>query len=416
MNIIILGAGLQGVTTGYVLASRGHSVTLIERGSEAASECSFANGGQLSYSHAEPWANPTSLKKLPSWILKEDSPLIFRPRADIDMITWGLKFLRQCTQAKADQNTITMLRLGLYSREKMTEIRTTTNIEFDFADKGILHVFKHQKDFQAAQRQADFQAQFGCHEAVLTREEVLTTEPALEHYERPIIGGMLAAIDEMGDPYKFCNALASYAEEHYDFKTEYNTNIESLIEENGEIKGVKTDHGTIEGDAYLLAAGAYAPILAKPLGLKLPIYPMKGYSITVEANAYAPHISLTDGSHKIVYSRLGNRVRVAGTAEFAGYNTDILESRIKPIMRAAQRMMPKVDWNNNLTKWACLRPSTPDGPPILGGTPIDNLYLNTGHGTLGWTQAAGSAFLVADSIEGKETQIKTDGMTIKGRI
>lgn len=413
MNIIVLGAGLLGVSTAYELAKRGASVTVIDRKPLSGAETSFANGGQLSYSHAEPWANPTVIPNLPKFIFDPNSPLVLRPRADWAMTKWGLSFLRNCTNARAMANCVTMLRLGFYSKEKLAELRADTNIDFDFWAKGVVHVFGDNKSFDHAKHHAEFQEKFGCKERVLTTEEVFELEPALRHTKRKIIGGMHAFLDESGDAHKFCNALSAHITERFGVKFVYNVNIESLRMENGRIAAVKTSEGEMSADGYVVAMGSYSPLLLGPIGINLPIYPMKGYSITLEANEYTPSTSITDGTFKIVYSRLGNRLRVAGTAEFAGHNQDINEKRIKPIIKAASGLLPKENWSGEISRWACIRPSTPDGPPIIGKTAITNLFLNTGHGTLGWTQATGSAVLLADIIENKTPAIFTAGLTME---
>lgn len=413
MKILILGSGLLGVTTAYELGKRGHEVTVLERQAVSGAETSYANGGQLSYSHAEPWANPSVLPKLPSWLTRSDSPLVFRLRADSDMIKWGLKFLRNCTPARAQANCINTLRLGLYSRDKMEALRKDTALDFDFAKHGILHIFSSQKDLDHAKRQVDFQAKFGGEERMLTRQECLAMEPSLAYTSRTLIGGIHAHMDESGDAHLFCNALGKVASERYGVKFRYGIHIQELKAENDGIVAVTTDHGDISADAYVLALGSYSPLYLKPLGIDVPIYPMKGYSITLEANDACPTTSLTDGTYKVVYSRLGSRMRVAGTAEFAGYDTSINEKRIDPIVRAARELFPKANWNQEIKTWACLRPSTPDGPPILGPTPYRNLFLNTGHGTLGWTQAAGSATIVADFMERKPPAIMMHGLTLQ---
>lgn len=412
MKVLVLGSGLLGVTTAYALGKRGFDVTVIDRQPESARECSHANGGQLSYSHAEPWASPAVLPKLPKWLVDPESPLVFRLRADWQMVRWGIKFLKNCTAARANENCVALLRLGLYSRRKMNELRSETGIAFDYSSQGILHIYGSDKDFDAAKQQNAFQAKFGSDQRELSREETLNLEPALAHTKRSIIGGIHSFMDESGDPYLYCNALAKFCSERYGAKFQYGVNVQSLIEEGGRIVGVNTDQGDISADQYVMSLGSYSPIFLRDIGIDVPIYPMKGYSITLPANEFCPRISLTDGTHKIVFSRLGNRLRVAGTAEFAGYNDKINERRIKPIVSAASKLFPKADWNQDISKWACLRPSTPDGPPLLGYTPYENLYLNTGHGTLGWTQAAGSAAIVADIIEGKQPEILMQGLTI----
>jgi D-amino-acid dehydrogenase len=411
MKVLILGSGLLGVTTAYELGKRGFEVTVIDRQPESARECSHANGAQLSYSHAEPWASPSVLPKLPKWILDPESPLVFHPRADWQMIRWGMAFLRNCTTHRANINCTTLLRLGLYSKEKMQVLRSDTGIAFDFSAKGILHIYGTEKDFDAAKKQNAFQAKFGGEQRELTADQCLSLEPSLMHTSRTIVGGMHAHTDECGDAYLYCNALAKVATERYGVSFEYGTTVREIHTRGESVISVSTDQGTIAADAYVVALGSYSPLFLRLIGINLPIYPMKGYSVTLPANEFSPQLSVTDGSYKVVYSRLGDRLRIAGTAEFAGYNDTINKKRIAPILRAAQTLFPKAEWDAKVSEWACLRPSTPDGPPILGPTRYHNLFLNTGHGTLGWTQAAGSAALVADAIEKKPPEILMQGLT-----
>lgn len=405
MKIVICGAGVLGITSAYVLASRGHDVEVIERNAAPAMETSYANGGQLSYNHAEPWANPTALKKLPKWLIHEDSPLIFRPRADVAMFIWGIKFLLNCEKGRSRENCIKMLRLGLYSRKKFADIRKETNIAFDWQDRGILHIFSDEKDFSLAAKQAEFQCQFGGDEKIITTREALALEPALAHVEQSLVGAIHAHLDESGDPKKYCDQLAAYMEKNMRVKCHYNTTITELQYNQDRIEKVVTNKESFSGDAYVVALSSYSPLLLKKLGIRIPVYPMKGYSITVPASKHSPKISITDGSHKIVFSELGDRLRVSGTAEFAGYDDRIVQSRIAPIVKTARRTFPDVDWESERTEWACLRPSTPSGIPCIGHTKIRNLFLNTGHGTLGWTHAAGSAYLLADIMDGRPAEI-----------
>ena len=412
MHIIILGSGLLGVTSAYQLAKRGFTVTVIDRQASCGAETSFANGGQLSYSHSEPWANPTVIPDLPRLILNPAAPLVLRPRADWQMTKWGLQFLRNCTAGRANVNSVNILRLGLYSREKMAELMADTKVEFDFSAKGILHVFGSEKSFDHAKHHMEFQARFGADEKILSPEDIIALEPTLQHTTRKLVGGIHSFRDESGDAYLFCNNLMKHCSETYGVKFLCNTTIQSLKHEQGRITAVATDQGDMTADGYVMAMGSYSPLLLRPLGIDVPIYPMKGYSITLPANDACPQLSLTDGTYKIVYSRLGDRLRIAGTAEFAGHNHSIREKRITPIIRAARSLIPGANWDGPIERWACLRPSTPDGPPIIGKTPYFNLFLNTGHGTLGWTQAAGSAHLLADIMQNKPPEIITAGLTL----
>jgi len=409
----VLGSGVLGVTAAYVLAARGHTVEVLERGPVSGGECSFANGGQLSYNSAEPWATPGVLKKLPRWLFHSDSPLIVRPRLDVDMLRWGLKFLRNCTPARAEANTMTLLRLGLYSRLKMAEIMTQTAIVFDYAPLGTLHVFGDEKSLRHAQKQFEFQQTFGGTHRVLTHHEVLELEPTLADTPRTIAGGIHALSDAQGDAYNYCVNLAEYCAAKLGVQFHYNTAINALETDGNRITAALTSKGAFHADAYVMALGAYSTPMLRPLGIHLPIYPMKGYSVTLPFNANSPAITVMDTDHKIVATKLGNHLRIAGTAEFAGYNHTIVPGRVKPIIAAAESLFPRAAWSAEKTDWACLRPSTPDGPPILGHTSLQNLFLNTGHGTLGWTQAAGSAYLVADIIEQRAPEIITQGLTLE---
>lgn len=413
MKILVLGSGVIGVTTAYMLAVRGHEVEVIDRQEASARETSFANGGQLSYSHAEPWANPGTLPKVVRWMFKKDAPLVLRPRADIPMILWGCKFLAQCSAHHTHNNSVNLLRLGLYSKKKMEQLRSITHLDFHFRNDGILHIFSSEKEYAAAIKQSEFQAKFGCKEDSVSREQCLKMEPALEHAGRTIIGGIHAPLDESGDIHVFTQKLAELCTREFNTVFHYNTRITALQEKAGRITSVVTDKGTFTADAYVVALGSHSPVFLKNVGIKVPVYPMKGYSVTLPANNYSPTISLTDGENKIVYSRLGNKMRVAGTAEFAGYNDTVVDYRVGAIKRAIQGLFPKAYTEENVTDWACLRPQTPDGPPIIGKTPIQNLYLNTGHGTLGWTQGAGSAALLADIMEDKTPEISLTGLSLE---
>lgn len=413
MNILVLGGGLLGVSSAYALARQGHQVTVLDRKATCGAETSFANGGQLSYSHAEPWANPTVFPNIPKWLIDPSAPLVLRPRADKEMMKWIGSFLRNCTPGRAHENTVTMLRLGLYSRSEFAKLRDDTKIEFDFAQTGILHIFGKEKDFDHAKHHAEFQSRFGCEERVLSRDEVYALEPTLQHSERTIIGGMHAFLDESGDAYKFCNALAAHITQRYGVKFLCGVTMKKLLREGSRVVGVSTDQGDMTADAYVLTTGSYSSVYLREIDINVPIYPMKGYSITLPANEFTPRMSLTDGTFKIVYSRLGDRLRIAGTAEFAGYNDKVYERRITPIIKAARGLLPKAKWDADISRWACLRPSTPDGPPIIGKTPYSNLFLNTGHGTLGWTQAAGSASLLADIVAGNPPAIITAGLGLE---
>ncbi|MES2984965.1 MAG: D-amino acid dehydrogenase [Pseudomonadota bacterium] len=416
MKICVLGAGVLGVTSAYELARSGHEVTVIERQPEPARECSFANGGQLSYSHAEPWANPRVFPKLFKWMWQDDAPLVLRPSLDPHMMRWGALFLLNCLPARARANTETMMRLGLYSKLKMAELMADTKVEFNHLGRGILHVFSDEKAFEGAKRQAEFQHTLGCEEVPLTVAQCFALEPALANTTKKLLGGMHAPIDESGDIHWFTRNLADYCAQRYGVTFLFNQKISRLHQTANaithvEIEGQSRDY--LSGfDAYVMALGSHSAPQLRKLGLYVPIYPMKGYSISMDASAACPQVSITDDAAKQVYSLLGNRMRVAGTAEFAGYNEAVRPVRVAPLIAGMKALFPDAPLDN-LSEWACLRPSTPDGPPIIGKTPISNLFMNSGHGTLGWTQSAGSARLLADVINGKPTEVPMSGLGIE---
>ncbi|TAE81073.1 MAG: D-amino acid dehydrogenase [Alphaproteobacteria bacterium] len=408
MRILILGAGITGITAAYTLASRGHEVEVVEQEPSAAMQTTFSNGGQLSYSHAQPWANPAVFKKVFGWMLRDDAPLVLRPKADLAMIRWMMHFLLQCQPARADENCERMLRIALYSRKKMHEIVAQTNIEFDYRQQGILHIFSDQKSLDGAIKHAKFQEKLGCHEQILSRQECLAKEPSLQQAHKQIIGGIYSDSDESGDAHLFTQRLAQYCEQHLGVRFSYGVTVNKLHGSKQRITSIATSQGEMRADAYVLALGSYSTLLAKQIDIHLPIYPMKGYSITLPAWKDAPEVSITDDEKKVVFSRLGERVRAAGTAEFAGYNTAIRPVRIEQIFSSFRDLFPHVP-TNGADEWACIRPQTPDGPPLVGRTPCANLYLHTGHGTLGWTHGAGTAYLLADIIDQRATEIRLAG-------
>jgi D-amino-acid dehydrogenase len=417
MKICILGAGVLGVTSAYELAKRGHEVTVVERAAEPARECSYANGGQLSYAHAEPWANPGVFPKLFKWAFQDDAPLVLRPSLDPHMMRWGLLFLLNCLPSRARRHSEVMLRLGLYSKQKMGELMADTQVEFHHLAKGILHVFDSQDSYDHARKQADFQHGLGCEENPLTKEECFALEPALANTTMKVVGGIHAPIDESGDIHIFTRNLADLIAKNYGVKFLFNTKMRRLHKSQGKISHLELSNGEfLSGfDAYVMTAGSWSSVYLRQVGLYVPIYPMKGYSISFNASDACPQVSITDDAAKQVYTRLGGRMRVAGTAEFAKYDESVRKVRIDPLIAGVKKLFPLAPMEE-MAEWACLRPSTPDGPPIIGKTPLSNLFMNSGHGTLGWTQAAGSARLLADVMDGKPTEIPLSGLEIERNL
>ena len=402
MRVVVLGAGLVGVASAWYLRDAGHEVTVIERQPAAALETSFANGGQISTSHAEPWANPGAPLKILKWLGREDSPLLWRLRADPAQWAWGLRFLGQCTAARTRANIAAILALALDSRSRLKALRRELDLHYDELERGILHVYTDPREFAAAIPQAALMRDFGCERDVKSAAECLAIEPALRDSSVAIVGGTYTAGDESGDACLFAQRLAERcATRGVAFR--YGATVAGLEAPGGAVAGVRLAGGeTLAADACVVALGSYSPLLLRPLGIALPVYPAKGYSITIplDDGAVAPSVSLTDDGAKLVFSRLGGRLRVAGTAEFTGYDTSINAVRCAAIARRAFALFPRARprAEGDIVEWAGLRPSTPGNVPLIGPTSIDGLFVNTGHGTLGWTMACGSGALLADLV------------------
>lgn len=407
MRVIVLGAGVVGTAAAWYLSAAGHEVTVLERQPEAGLETSFANGGQISVCHAEPWAHPGVLSQLVKWIGHESSPLLWRLRADPAQWAWGLRFARECTPARTRANIIAILKLALHSRACLQQLRRELGLEYDHLERGILHVYTNEREFEHALPQAALMREYGCDRVVKSVEECLAIEPALRHSQVRLVGGTFTAEDESGDACKFTQALARKCAErgvvyHYD------SSIAALEREGERIAAVRlVDGRRLQADAYVAALGSYTPLLTRPLGLNLPIYPGKGYSATLHlrADAVAPEVSITDDGHKLVFSRLGNRLRIAGTAEFNGYNTELNPVRCAAIVQRAQVLFPQALSDEAPEYWAGLRPVTPGNVPYVGRSRYANLFVDSGHGTLGWTMSCGSGQLLADLVSGKSPEI-----------
>lgn len=402
MRILVLGAGLVGVASAWYLSDDGHDVVVVDRQPGAARETSFANGGQISTSHAEPWANPGTPLKALQWLGREDSPLLWRLRADSAQWAWGLRFLRECTPGRTRENIVAILRIALYSRTLLKELRPRLGLEYDQLERGILHFYTDAREFEHAIPQAALMREYGCERVVKSAADCLAIEPALAHSTVPIVGGTYTADDESGDAHRFAVALAERAAER-GVVFRYGTTVEGLLREGDRIAGVRLAGGeTLTADACVVALGSYSPLLLRQLGMCIPVYPAKGYSVTIPlaADSVAPTVSLTDDGHKIVFSRFGNRLRVAGTAEFTGYDTSINSVRCQALVQRTQAMFPGLQ-GGVPEFWAGLRPATPSNVPLVGRTRLANLYLNTGHGTLGWTMACGTGKLLADIVHGR---------------
>lgn len=399
MHVMVLGAGITGVTTAWYLRQAGYDVSIVDRQDAAAQETSFANGGQISVSHPEPWANPATPFLVLRWLGREDSPLRFRPRASIRQWRWAMSFLHECLPWRARRNTAAIAALALHSQRQLQLVRREAGIEtqYDARQQGILHLFFSNADFAHAQTRASILNELGVAARTCTREECIAIEPALAARAHHLAGGLYAPNDESGDAMQFTQALAAVLRQK-GVTFHLGTTIKRLCSSNGLIEGVEVSDregrtGTLTANAYVLCLGSYSPLLVRPLGERLPIYPVKGYSITapVADPTHAPEVSLTDESRRIVCSRLGERLRIAGTAELNGYNPAIDPARGRPLFDWVEQCLPGAIDPGQATLWAGLRPATPSNLPIIGKSRLLNLWYNTGHGTLGWTLACGSA-------------------------
>ena len=411
MKVIVLGAVLLGVTSAYFLRQQGHDVTVVDRQASPAAETSFANGGQISVSHAEPWANPSAPLKVLKWLGREDAPLLFRIRADMRQWLWGLQFLRECTPARTRHNIEQIVRLGTYSRDTLQQLRGDIGIAYDERTQGILHFYTSQKEFDGAEGPAAQMRALGCDRRVVSADEAVKLEPALRHIRPQLAGATYTAEDESGDANCFARELVRRCEaDGVQFLMSHT--VTALREAGGAIDHVEATDPSgrflrLRADAYVLAMGSLSPLYAQPLGIALPIYPAKGYSVTmpVKDPSMAHQVSLTDDEYKLVFSRLGDRLRIAGTAELNGYDRDLNRVRCEAIVKRVEHLFPGAGDSQQAQFWTGLRPATPSNVPIIGRSKLPNLFLNTGHGTLGWTHACGSGKSIARIVSGLKPEV-----------
>jgi len=425
MKVIVLGAGILGTASAWFLQKAGHEVTVIDRQPGVAQETSFANGCQISVSHAEPWANPGAPLKLLRWLSKDDAPLLFRPRADWLQWRWGLQFLRECTPDRAAHNIRQIVTLAEYSRQTLQALRAETGIEYDCETRGILHFYTDSSEFEQSLAAAQLMRDLGCPRHSVDADEAVRIEPALASIRSKLVGADFTPTDESGDVYKFTNGLAQRsAAAGVDFR--FNTMATRLLTEGAgssqrltgvEVIDAEGRHQVVHADSVLIAMGSFSTTLLKPLGIPLMVYPGKGYSATFEVRdpALAPHVSLTDDGHKLVISRLGNRLRVAGTCEINGYSRELNPARCAAITRRTRELFPHACDYDHPVYWSGLRPLTPSNVPHIGATRIPNLFLNTGHGTLGWTMGCGSGRAIAEIVSGRRPDVDFEFTGMRSR-
>ncbi len=399
---------MVGVTSAWYLAAAGHEVTVIDRRDAAGMETSFANGGQISAGHAEPWARPAVVPKILGWLGREDAPLLFRPRASWAQWSWGLRFLLECWPGRFERHSRTLAGLAGYSRECLRALRADLGLRYDHHERGILQFATSERDFRSMAHHAEAMRALGVRREVKSAAEIHALEPALRHSADPVVGGVYNPDDESGDAWRFTQELARIAESR-GVRFRYGAEIQAIEAESGSAKSIQLKDGSVTGDAYVVSLGSYSPLLLAPLGIRIPVYPLKGYSITLPLGpaeaATAPSVSLTDEAFKIVISRLGNRLRAAGTAELTGYDTTVSAPRCAAIARRIRELFPALGAVTTVDNWTGLRPATPNNVPVIGRTRLRNLYLNTGHGTLGWTLACGSGAVLADLVSGRRPQV-----------
>ena len=414
MKVLVLGAGVVGVSSAWYLARAGHEVTVIDRQPSPGQETSFANGGQISVSHAEPWSNPHAPLRALRWMGREDAPLLFRFRAEQALLDWSWRFLRECTPGRTRANIRDILALAIYSRNKLGELRRETGIEYEHLVRGILHVYTDEKEYAGALEAARVMREFGCDRRAVDADECVAIEPALKAARPLLVGGDFTKEDESGDAMLFTRRLAEKAAQA-GVRFRFDCRVERLLKGRHGIEGVCASNGQgpedITADAYVVACGSYSPLLLRPLGINIPVYPAKGYSATIPLSdrSVAPTVAMTDDGHKIVFSRLGQRLRVAGTAEFNGYNTEHNEVRCQALIQRTHALFPELNPAGEPEFWNGLRPATPSNVPLVGKTRMPNLFLNTGHGTLGWTMACGSGQALADIVSGKPPDVPLRG-------
>jgi D-amino-acid dehydrogenase len=407
MKIVVLGSGVVGVTSAWYLAQAGHEVTVIDRQAASGMETSFANAGQVSPGMSAPWAGPDTPRKAVSWLLMRHSPLVVWPLLDPAFLRWVGAFLGNCNAAAYARNKGRMVRLAEYSRDKLRDLRHVTGIAYDDRQRGLLQLFRTRAQADHVGDDTSVLDTLGVPYSVLDRAACVAHEPALAGVTEKFVGGLLLPGDETGDAHLFTQRLAALAAAA-GVVFSMGTVIERLLTSGGAISGVVTDKGTVVADRYVVALGSYSAALLRPLGIGLNVYPVKGYSITLPVvdESAAPVSTVMDETFKVAITRLGDRIRVGGTAELAGYSTRLREKRRETLVHSVTDLFPHGGDVSKATFWTGLRPMTPDGPPVIGPTKYENLWLNTGHGTLGWTMSCGSGALLADLMSGTRPNIE----------
>jgi D-amino-acid dehydrogenase len=413
MRVIVLGSGVIGVASAYYLAQQGAEVTVLDRQAGPAEETSFGNAGQISPGYSTPWAAPGIPFKAVKWMFQHHAPLAINLDGSMWQLQWMAQMLKNCNPQSYAVNKERMMRVAEYSRDCLRELRKDTGINYENRAKGTLQLFRKEAQMEAVQRDISVLQECGVSYELLNGNELGRVEPALANTQDKLVGGLHLPNDETGDCYLFTNALAQIAKE-LGVNFQFNQNVEKLIVEGDEIKGVQVNGKVLTADRYVLAFGSYSRDFLKPLDLQLPVYPVKGYSLTIPIidPAFAPQSTVLDETYKIAITRFDQRIRVGGMAELSGFNLGLNEDRRATLQMVTQDLFPGGDMAQ-ASFWTGLRPMTPDSTPIIGATRFKNLFLNTGHGTLGWTMACGSGKLISDIVLNHKTEISTDGLSIQ---
>ncbi|MGF1753128.1 D-amino acid dehydrogenase [Vibrio makurazakiensis] len=414
MKVMVLGGGVIGLTSAWYLSQKGHEVTVVDRQTECAKETSFANAGQISYGYSSPWAAPGIPFKAIKWLMQQHAPLKIQPKMSSNMVKWTRKMLTNCTESRYNVNKARMLRLANYSQGCLTELRKNTGIEYQGRQLGTLQIFRNTKQLQAIEKDMALLKQSGTSFQLLDVGECVKKEPALAYSKDKLVGGLHLPDDETGDCFIFCQQLTSLAKQA-GVNFLFETDIHSLNFNGSKIQSVSTSQGELSADKYVVACGSYSSHLLAPLAISLPTYPVKGYSLTlpIKSTEHAPISTIMDETYKVAVTRLENRLRVAGTAELTDFDLSIREKRTSTLDLVVKDLFNGAGDLSQAEYWTGLRPMTPDGTPIIGSTPIKNLFTNTGHGTLGWTMACGSGKLLADLVTNTPTAIKHDDLCVQ---
>jgi len=413
MKVLVLGGGVIGVACAHYLAKAGHEVALVDRQSGPALETSFGNAGEVSPGYSAPWAGPGVPLKAIQWMLMQHSPLVIWPLLDPAMWRWGAMMLANCTAKAYALNKSRMVPIAEYSRDCLKALRAETGIAYDDRAQGTLQLFRTQKQLDSIGGDVAILQQYGVPFEVLDRAGFTAVEPALKLTQEKFVGALRLPNDETGDCHLFSQRLAEMAAA-LGVQFKWNTRIASLQVGGGAVTGVHTDAGLLTADKVVVALGSHSPGLLAPVGIRIPVYPVKGYSITVPITdaSGAPESTVMDETHKVAVTRLGDRIRVGGTAELAGYSLNLREARRATLNHVVSDLFPNGGDVSKASFWCGLRPMTPDGTPLIGTTPVQNLLLATGHGTLGWTMAAGTGRVIADLVSGRQPDIDIAGLNM----